>query len=31
MEAISEHVWMREWTAAAEDEQWVIEQYERVG
>ncbi len=31
IEAISEHRWMREWTAAAEDEQWVIEQYERMG
>lgn len=31
IEAISEHRWMCEWTAAAEDEQWVIEQYERMG
>jgi glutathione S-transferase len=31
MEAITEHAWMREWCGAAEDEAWVIEQYERVG
>jgi glutathione S-transferase len=31
MQAITEHAWMREWTAAAEDEEWVIEQYEQVG
>ena len=31
MEAITEHEWMREWTGAAEEEQWVIEQYELVG
>lgn len=31
MEAIWEHAWMQEWIAAAEDEQWVIEQYEKVG
>jgi glutathione S-transferase len=30
MQAIWEHEWMREWIAAAEDEQWVIEQYELV-
>jgi glutathione S-transferase len=31
MEAVLEHAWMREWMGAAEDEQWVIEQYEQVG
>jgi glutathione S-transferase len=31
MEAVLEHAWMREWTHAAEDEQWVIEQFEQVG
>ena len=28
MEAVWEHEWMRQWVAAAETEQWVIEQYE---
>lgn len=28
MEAVWEHPWMVEWTAAAEAEDWVIEQYE---
>ena len=27
-EAITEHPWMQEWIAGAEEEQWVIEQYE---
>jgi glutathione S-transferase len=31
MQAIAEHEWMREWTGAAEEEQWVIEQYEMAG
>ena len=31
MDAILEHEWMREWNGAAEEEQWVIEQYEMVG
>ncbi len=31
MQAITEHVWMREWIEAAEHEEWVIEQYERAG
>jgi glutathione S-transferase len=31
MEAVRGHAWMREWGEAAEAEQWVIEQYERVG
>lgn len=31
LEAILEHEWMREWNGAAEEEQWVIEQYEMVG
>ncbi|MBV7265964.1 glutathione S-transferase family protein [Erythrobacter ani] len=31
MEAIWEHAWTQEWISAAEDEQWVIEQYESVG
>jgi glutathione S-transferase len=31
MEAIWEHDWLRQWIAAAEDEQWVIEQYEMAG
>lgn len=31
MEAMWEHAWTQEWIAAAEDEQWVIEQYESVG
>ncbi|MFN4020276.1 MAG: glutathione S-transferase family protein [Erythrobacter sp.] len=30
MDAIVEHDWMREWTGAAEEEQWVIEQFEMV-
>jgi glutathione S-transferase len=28
MQAVWEHEWMRQWVAAAETEQWVIEQYE---
>jgi glutathione S-transferase len=28
MQAILEHDWMREWTSAAEQEEWVIEQWE---
>lgn len=28
MEAMWEHEWMQQWIASAEDEQWVIEQYE---
>ena len=28
MEALWEHEWMQQWIAGAEDEQWVIEQYE---
>ena len=30
MQAIWEHDWMREWVAAAEAEEWVIEQFEQV-
>lgn len=30
MQAIWEHDWMREWIAAAEAEEWVIEQFEQV-
>lgn len=28
MQAVWEHEWMQQWQASAEDEQWVIEQYE---
>lgn len=28
MQAVWEHEWLREWIGAAEDEQWVIEQFE---
>ena len=28
MEAVLEHDWMQAWIKAAEDEQWVIEQFE---
>ena len=28
MQAIWEHEWLREWISAAEDEEWVIEQFE---
>jgi len=28
MQAVWEHEWLREWVGAAEDEQWVIEQFE---
>jgi glutathione S-transferase len=28
MQAVWEHEWMRQWVAAAEAEEWVIEQYE---
>ncbi len=31
MQAMWEHDWTQEWISAAEDEQWVIEQYETVG
>lgn len=31
MQAIWEHAWTQEWIGAAEDEEWVIEQYETVG
>ncbi len=30
MQAMWEHAWTQEWIGAAEDEQWVIEQYETV-
>jgi len=30
MQAIVEHEWMRQWISAAEEEQWVIEQFERL-
>ncbi len=30
MEAVWEHEWMQAWINAAEDEQWVIEQYDRL-
>jgi glutathione S-transferase len=28
MQAVSEHDWLQQWIAAAEAEEWVIEQYE---
>lgn len=31
MQAIAEHAWTQEWVGAAENEEWVIEQYETVG
>ncbi|MEL7444591.1 MAG: glutathione S-transferase family protein [Pseudomonadota bacterium] len=31
MEAVWEHSWTQEWIGAAEEEQWVIEQYEVAG
>ncbi len=31
MEAIWEHEWTQEWISASENEEWVIEQYEKVG
>ncbi len=31
VEAILGHVWVREWIEAAQDEPWVIEQYEEAG
>ncbi|MEM8725824.1 MAG: glutathione S-transferase family protein [Pseudomonadota bacterium] len=31
MQAMWEHAWTQEWIGAAEEEQWVIEQYETVG
>ncbi|MDJ0642487.1 MAG: glutathione S-transferase family protein [Erythrobacter sp.] len=31
MQAVWEHAWTQEWIGAAEDEEWVIEQYETVG
>ena len=30
MQAVWTHDWLQQWIAAAEDEQWVIEQYESV-
>jgi glutathione S-transferase len=30
MEAVLEHDWMREWIGAASQEEWVIEQFEKV-
>ncbi len=30
MQAVWEHDWMREWVSAAENEEWVIEQFEQV-
>ena len=30
MEAIWEHAWMEQWTAASGEEEWVIEQYEAI-
>ncbi|MEO0463032.1 MAG: glutathione S-transferase family protein [Pseudomonadota bacterium] len=30
MQAIWEHQWMAQWITAAQDEEWVIEQYEQV-
>lgn len=30
MEAMWEHEWLQQWIGAAEDEQWVIEQYDRL-
>jgi len=29
MEAVWEHDWMAEWITAAQEEDWVIEQYEQ--
>lgn len=31
MQAMWEHAWTQEWIGAAEEEQWVIEQYDTVG
>jgi glutathione S-transferase len=31
MQAVWEHGWMHSWIEAAENEEWVIEQYEAVG
>jgi len=31
MQAMVEHAWTQEWMGAAENEEWVIEQYEAVG
>ena len=31
MQAVWEHEWMQGWIKSAEDEEWVIEQYEQVG
>ncbi len=31
MQAIWEHDWMQDWIAASTSEEWVIEQYERIG
>lgn len=30
MQAVWEHEWMQQWIQSAEDEEWVIEQFERV-
>jgi glutathione S-transferase len=30
MEAVWDHEWMQSWIAAAESEEWVLEQYEKV-
>ncbi|MGB3470724.1 MAG: glutathione S-transferase family protein [Erythrobacter sp.] len=30
MQAVWEHDWMKEWIAASESEEWVIEQYEQI-
>ena len=30
MQAIAEHAWTQEWINAAENEEWVIEQFEAV-
>ena len=31
MQAMVEHAWTQEWMAGAENEEWVIEQYEAIG
>ena len=31
MQAMVEHAWTQEWINAAENEEWVIEQYDAVG
>jgi glutathione S-transferase len=30
MDAVWEHEWLQAWIAAAEDEEWVLEQYDQV-